>query len=67
MKGNKILISLFYLAAAGVLSACTNNTGEASIEHSDNEKTVRGEMDMERHDESSMGGSMDGHYSLIFL
>lgn len=61
MRRNKFLISMFFLAVVALLSACTNNAGEASAENSDNGKNENGGMDMEGHDESSMDESMDDH------
>ncbi|MFA7746137.1 multicopper oxidase family protein [Salinicoccus roseus] len=47
--------------AVVVLSACTNNAGKASVENNDDGKTTNGGMNMERHDESFMGESMNDH------
>ena len=63
MRKKNLLISLFSLMMVIVLSACTSNDGEASVEDTSNEKNSNEEMNMNEDNEGSMEENMNGSSS----
>ncbi|HLQ95944.1 MULTISPECIES: hypothetical protein [Staphylococcus] len=63
MRKKNLLISLFSLMMVIVLSACTSNDEEASVEDTSNEKNSNEEMNMNEDNEGSMEENMNGSSS----
>ncbi|MEK4757593.1 multicopper oxidase domain-containing protein [Macrococcus sp. FSL W8-0367] len=63
MRKKKLLISLFSLMMVIVLSACTSNDEEASVEDTNHGKHSNEEMNMNEDNEGSMKENMNGSSS----
>src|SRR5699024_10962459 len=59
MRKKNLLISLFSLMMVIVLSACTSNNGEESVEDTSNEKNSNEEMNTNQSNEVSMEENMN--------